>query len=160
MKKIPNLFILDIDGVMTTGQFLYSKKGKEYKVFGAHDSDGLKMIKKNIKILFVTSDKGGFKISYQRITKDLGFKIIILDENKRYDYLKKKFGLKNFIYMGDGYYDAKILKECFFGICPKDARIEAKKSSNYITMSKSGEGAVLDACIKIKKKLLYNETQK
>ena len=32
MKKIPNIFILDIDGVMTTGQFLYSKNGKEYKI--------------------------------------------------------------------------------------------------------------------------------
>ena len=154
MKKIPNIFILDIDGVMTTGQFLYSKNGKEYKIFGAHDSDGLKMLRNKIKILFITSDKRGFKISYQRITKDLGFKILILDEKIRYDYLKKRFGLKNFIYMGDGFYDAKILKECFFGISPKNARIEARKNSNYVTQSKSGEGAVLDACIKIEKKFL------
>jgi len=152
MKKIPNTFILDIDGVMTTGQFIYSKIGKEYKIFGAHDSDGLKMLKEKIKILFVTSDKRGFKISYQRITKDLGFKITILDEKIRYDYFKKKIGLKNFIYMGDGYYDARILKECFFGICPKNARIEARKNSNYITPSRSGEGAVLDACLKIQNK--------
>ena len=152
MKKTPDIFILDIDGVMTTGQFLYSKIGKEYKIFGPHDSDGLKMLKEKIKILFVTSDTRGFKISYKRITKDLGFKILILDEKIRYDYLKKKIGLKNFIYMGDGFYDAKILKECFFGICPKNARIEARKNSNYITPSRSGEGAVLDACLKIQNK--------
>lgn len=94
MKKTPDIFILDIDGVMTTGQFLYSKIGKEYKVFGPHDSDGLKMLKDKIKILFVTSDTRGFKISYKRITKDLGFKILILDEKIRYDYLKKKLDLK------------------------------------------------------------------
>ena len=29
--------------------------------------------------------------------------------------------------MGDGFYDAKILKECCFGISPKNARIEARK---------------------------------
>ena len=50
------------------------------------------------------------------------------------------------------YFDARILKECFFGICPKNARIEARKNSNYITPSRSGEGAVLDACLKIKNK--------
>ena len=38
-KKKLNL-IIDIDGVMTTGQFLYSEKGKAFKVFGPHDSDG------------------------------------------------------------------------------------------------------------------------
>lgn len=152
MKKIPKIFILDIDGVMTTGQFIYSEEGKKYKIFGAHDSDGLKLLKKKIKILFVTSDTRGFKISYKRITKDLGYKILLLDETIRYEFLKKKFGLKKFIYMGDGYYDARILKDCIYGICPKNARIEAKKNSNYITPSRSGEGAVLDACIKINRK--------
>ena len=154
MMQVPDLFILDIDGVMTTGQFLYSQEGKKYKIFGAHDSDGLKLLKEKIKILFVTSDKRGFNISNRRISKDLGFKIIILDENERYNYLKNKFGLKNFFYMGDGYYDAKILKDCFFGICPKNARIEAKRNSDYITPSESGKGAVLDACLKIKKKFI------
>ena len=112
------------------------------------------MLKNKIKILFITSDKRGFKISYQRITKDLGAKILILDEKIRYEYLKKKFGLKNFIYFGDGFYDAKILKEWCFGISPKYARIEARKNSNYFTPSTSGEGAVVDACIKIEKKFL------
>ena len=44
MTKKLNL-VIDVDGVMTTGQFLYSSKGKTYKVFGAHDADGLKLIR-------------------------------------------------------------------------------------------------------------------
>ena len=55
--------------------------------------------------------------------------------------------------MGDGYYDAKILKSCFFGIVPNNARVEAKESADYITPSNSGEGAVLDACLKIRELL-------
>ena len=31
------VFILDVDGVMTTGQFLYSETGKQMKVFGPDD---------------------------------------------------------------------------------------------------------------------------
>ena len=148
MKKIPNIFILDIMAGPLVNSFI--QNGKEYKIFGAHDSDGLKMLKNKIKILFITSDKRGFKISYQRITKDLGFKILILDEKIRYDYLKKVW-IKNFIYMGDGFYDAKILKECCFGISPKMQELEKKFK---LLPSKSGEGVVLEAYIKIEKNSL------
>ena len=34
-------FILDVDGVMTTGQFFYTAGGKVMKVFGPDDSDAL-----------------------------------------------------------------------------------------------------------------------
>ena len=43
---IPKILIIDVDGVMTTGQFIYSKYGKEYKIFGPHDTDGLDILKK------------------------------------------------------------------------------------------------------------------
>ena len=33
-KFIPKEFILDVDGVMTTGNFIYSEKGKVMKIFG------------------------------------------------------------------------------------------------------------------------------
>lgn len=154
-KNTPNIFILDVDGVMTTSKFLYSEKGKVFKVFGAHDSDGLKMIKKHIKILFVSADKRGFKISKKRIQDDLGYKIKYVSAEKRY-YFIKKMDLSKVIYMGDGIFDKKILSECIYGIAPKNARIEAKKAADFITNSNSGEGAVLDACIQIIKKYFNN----
>ena len=143
---------MDVDGVMTTGQFIYSDKGKQYKIFGPHDSDGLKIIKKKIKINFVTADKRGFLISKKRISKDMGYNLNLVSEEDRYQYLNKKFGIKNIIYMGDGIYDAKILSDCYYGISPKNARTEAKKSSDFITKNRSAEGAVLDACLHIDKK--------
>ena len=51
--------------------------------------------------------------------------------------------------MGDGYHDAKILKASMFGIAPKNARKEAREGANFVTETNSGEGAVLDACLKI-----------
>ena len=33
-KKTPSIFILDVDGVLTNGQFLYTDKGKVMKIFG------------------------------------------------------------------------------------------------------------------------------
>ena len=51
----PLVFILDVDGVMTTGQFLYTADGKVMKVFGADDNDGLSLLKNHIEILFIHS---------------------------------------------------------------------------------------------------------
>ena len=143
------VFFLDVDGVMTTGHFLYSMDGKEYKIFGPHDSDGLKMLKEKIEIKFITADKRGFPISKKRIVEDMGYELDLVSEQSRLDYLSTNYDLSKIIYMGDGYFDAPILEKCFYGIAPANARIEARNSANYITPSRSGEGAVLDACLHI-----------
>ena len=44
MKTTPKIFILDVDGVMTTGQFFYSTEGKVYKVFGPDDNNALSLL--------------------------------------------------------------------------------------------------------------------
>ncbi|MFH0712194.1 MAG: HAD hydrolase family protein [archaeon] len=148
-------FVLDIDGVMTTGQFLYSKDGKEYKIFGAHDADGLKLIKDKVNIFFITADKTGFPISKKRID-DMGYPIELVAEQERYSYIKEKFGFENTIFMGDGIFDAPIIKACKIGIAPANARIEAKRAADFVTVPKSGEGAVCDACIRINKFFFKN----
>ena len=151
IKMKPKYFILDVDGVMTTGQFMYSKNGKIFKVFGPHDSDGLKLIRNKIDISFISADKRGFSISKKRIVEDMGYKLKLVSEENRFNYIKNNFGFDKVIYMGDGIFDAPLIKKAKYGISPKNARIEARKVSNYITPSKAAEGAVLDACLKINK---------
>ena len=144
------IFVLDVDGVMTTGQFLYSETGKEYKIFGPHDHDGLKMLKNKLTIEFTSADEKGFSITKKRIVEDMGFDLSLVTEDHRYDYFQEKYGFSRLIYMGDGFYDAAILKDCMFGIAPQNARIEAKGAANFVTPSESGKGAVMDACLEIK----------
>jgi len=141
--------ILDVDGVMTTGQFLYSSEGKLFKIFGPHDGDGLKMLRNKIEIKFITADKRGFPISRKRIVEDMGYELDLVSEQSRYDYLSKKYKLSELIYMGDGYFDALILEKCYYGIAPANARVEARNAADFVTPSRSGEGAVLDACLHI-----------
>jgi 3-deoxy-D-manno-octulosonate 8-phosphate phosphatase (KDO 8-P phosphatase) len=148
-NSVPTHMIFDVDGVMTTGQFYYSENGKVYKVFGPHDSDGIKLIGKKIKVEFVTADKRGFSISKRRIVDDMNQSLTLVSEEDRKTYLDQKYGLKNIIYMGDGYYDAEILKLAKYGIAPNNARIEAKNNADFVTPSNSGEGAVLDAVLQV-----------
>ena len=63
LQKKPNYFLLDVDGVLNTGQFIYNSKGKFGKIFGADDNDALKILSNYIKIEFITSDKKGLKIT-------------------------------------------------------------------------------------------------
>ena len=130
---------------MTTGQFIF--KFMPLKIFGAHDSDGLKLLNSFFKIIFITADKEALKL--QRIVDDLKYDLKLVNEADRYKFCEK-IGLNKIIFIGDGIYDAKILKKVL-GVAPKNARVEAKNSANYITPSKSAEGAVLDAAKKILK---------
>jgi len=139
-------FILDVDGVMTTGQFLYSSEGKALKIFGPHDADGLKLLKHKVAISFITADKRGFLISKKRI-EDMGYPIELVSESERYEFVKNKYGLENTIFMGDGIFDVALIRDCVLGIAPANARAEAKHVADYITPSRSAEGAVCDACL-------------
>ena len=103
-------FLIDVDGVLTTGQFLYSEEGKIFKIFGPHDSDGLKLIKHNIDISFISADKRGFEISKKRV-EDMGFSLVYCSEQDRKNYIAKNYNFKDLAYMGDGIFDVDILKE-------------------------------------------------
>lgn len=151
MKAIPKIFVLDVDGVMTTGQFLYSEFGKTYKVFGPHDADGLKMLAGKIDILFITADKSGFNITKKRIVDDMGYDLRLVSEEARDVFFQEEIGYEQTIFMGDGIFDAPTLEKCLRGIVPQNARQEAKEAADYVTPSASGCGAVLDACLYILK---------
>ncbi len=159
-KNIPKNLIIDVDGVLSTGQFLYSTEGKIFKIFGRHDNDGLKILNKYFSILFISADKKGFEISKKRIVDDMGFNLNYVSESDRYEFIKNNYDFNNTIYIGDGIFDSQILKNCILGICPSDARIEAQKNSDYIVNSKAGEGALLDASIFIMKKYYLEEFNK
>lgn len=155
-KTIKN-FILDVDGVFTTGHFLYNENGKFAKIFGAHDNDGIKLARKFLNIQAISADARGFNITKKRIQEDMGIPLKLVMEEERLEWLKNNFNLETCIYMGDGIFDAKIFPLVAYAIAPKNAFFLAKKKADYITKHKSGEGAVAEACIHILKKFFYQK---
>ena len=152
MKKKLQL-IIDVDGVLTDGSFIYDNKGKIFKKFGPHDSDGIKIIKKFIDVFLISADKRGYDISKKR-AKDIGLKIFYVPEENRYNFFEN-IGFKQCIFIGDGHYDAEILKKVYYGIAPQNAVKKCKKNSNYVTKVNGGNGAVYEACLHIMKKLKF-----
>ena len=158
ISYLPKIAIFDVDGVLTTGSFLYSIDGKVLKIFGPDDNDGLKLLEKHMKIIFVTGDKRGFKISKKRICEDMDFPLFLVSTFKRIDWIQEKYDLKDVIYMGDGIFDHYVMRKVGYSIAPRNSDKLAKQSANYVTERAGGDRAVAEACLHIMDKFFepYN----
>lgn len=146
-KNKPKCFILDVDGVMTTGQFFYTSSGKAMKVFGPDDSDALRLLANHLEIRFVTGDRRGFDISKKRIVDDIGFSLDLVSTIHRKGWIQDRYDLSEVIYMGDGIFDHYVMSEVLYSIAPSNADAYAKQRANYITERSGGDRAVAEACL-------------
>ena len=149
MKIQPEIFILDVDGVLTTGSFYYTSEGKYMKEFGPDDNDGLSLLKNFMDIRFVTGDRKGFPISKKRISEDMNFPLDLVSTIKRIDWIKDRYSTNKVIYMGDGIFDHYVMKEVLYAIAPSNSDKNALKYSDYQTKRKGGNRAVAEACLHI-----------
>ena len=158
LKNKPSSFILDVDGVMTTGHFLYTADGKAMKIFGPDDNDGLSLLKSSLDIRFVTGDKKGFAISKKRIVDDMKYPLDLVSTIHRIDWIAERYDLKQVIYMGDGIFDHYVMNKVGYSIAPANADKLAKQCANFVTERSGGDRAVAEACLHIMEKFFvpYN----
>jgi YrbI family 3-deoxy-D-manno-octulosonate 8-phosphate phosphatase len=141
-------FISDVDGCLNDGVIYWGKAGKPFKAFGNYDHDGVKLLRPHIKLIFISADQTGWDIMYNRIVKHMNCELICVSEKERYSFVES-YGFDKTAYMGDGFYDAPIIKNAKLGIAPFQARIEARTAADYVTPSRGGEGAYFDASLHI-----------
>lgn len=146
------VFIVDVDGVMTTGHFYYTVDGKVIKVFGPDDNDALSLLRPYIKILFVTGDTKGLEISRKRIVDDMNYPLELVSTIRRIDWIRKNFDPSKVIYMGDGIFDHYVMREVGYSLAPANADSLAKQSAHYVTHRSGGDRAVAEACLHILEK--------
>lgn len=148
----PTVFILDVDGVMTTGSFFYTSEGKVMKIFGPDDNDALSLLKSYLEIRFVTGDKKGFPISHKRIVEDMNFSLDLVSTIRRIDWIQEIYEPKSVIYMGDGIFDHYVMKKVGYSIAPGNADEHAKSQANFVTKRLGGDRSVAEACLHIMEK--------
>jgi len=148
----PKIFLLDVDGVLTTGHFFYTKQGKSMKLFGPDDHDALSLLKPFLEIKFLTGDKKGFPISKKRIIDDMKFPLELVSTIKRLEWIEERYSLNEVIYMGDGIFDHYVFKKIGYSIAPFSADPLAKKFANFVTKRTGGDRAVAEACLHILEK--------
>ncbi len=143
------VFILDTDGVITTGQFFYTAEGKSMKVFGPDDNDALSLLKPYLETRFVTGDKKGYPISKKRISDDMKFQLDLVSTIHRVEWIKERYNLAEVIYMGDGIFDHYVMQRVGYSIAPANADKLTASQANYVTKRSGGDRAVAEACLHI-----------
>ena len=163
MAAFNNLvFVLDVDGVLTPGNFLYNKTGKFAKEFGGDDWDLLKELMELMQVVFITADKKGYPIVKKRIIDEMNWELYIVSHlpNKRWDWMRNKFKYYNIIFMGDGCYDYYALDKCYYGITVPNALDYVQKYADYVTKRNGGQRAVAEACLHIMNKFGFDWKKK
>ena len=148
----PKNFVIDVDGVMTQPDLIYDEEGKRFKIFGPDDHDALNVLRKYVKIVFLTADKRGLNITRKRIVDEMKFDLVVTHPSERVEWIKKNLEPEETIYMGDGIFDFLVFKEVAYSICPKDGFYRTKKNASFVTQHEGGKRAVAEACVHILEK--------
>lgn len=149
LLAVPEVFILDVDGVMTDGQFHYTSDGKVMKVFGPDDNDALVLLSPYLTIQFVTGDRRGYGISKARIVDDMKMPLELVSTTKRIDWIRQQWNPERVIYMGDGIFDHYVFAQVGYSIAPANADAYTKSRADYVTGRVGAQRAVAEACLHI-----------
>jgi len=143
------LLVLDVDGVLTDGTFVFHGDHGETKAFHASDGLGLRLLMDaGVKVAFLT---GRDSPSVSRRGKELGVHAVLQGRSDKLAGLAelcKRFGveLEDSAYMGDDLVDVAAMHAAGLGAAPADARCEAREVADWIAPSAGGRGAVRDLC--------------
>jgi len=143
------LLLLDVDGVLTDGNLLYSSSGEESKAFNTQDGFGLRLLAEaNIEVGLITARKS--EVVARRAT-ELKMRYIYQGKSRKNEAFKeimKVSALKPYqiAYMGDDWLDLVLLQQVGLAIVPANGVREVQEIAHFITERPGGAGAVRDAC--------------
>lgn len=148
-KQKTQLLVLDVDGVLTSGDLHFNENGEYLKTFNTLDGHGLNMLNKaGITIAIITGRKSSMlrkrleELNVLNIYDGIENKLEVLE------YLYTTLGLntQQVAYMGDDLPDLDCLKSVGFAICPNNAHSYIKQQTHWQTTKNGGCGAVREVC--------------
>lgn len=143
------LLVLDVDGVLTDGSVYYSSSGEKFKKFSARDGMGIACLRRvGVEIAAISTSKEDLIKHRLHDLKLENFKLGV--ENKYSALLdianKLNIDLKYVAYISDDINDVISLRRVGTSIAVPNAAPEVKITSDYITFSDGGNGAVREIC--------------
>ncbi len=155
-KKLSQIemILMDVDGVLTSGEIIYTASGDELKMFNVQDGMGITLARMaGLKTGIITGRRSEL---VQRRAEELKIDVISqgsFDKLPEYERIKKEMGLtdEKICYIGDDVLDIPILKRVGFSVAVANARDEVKAICDYVTVAEGGRGAVREVIDKILK---------
>ncbi|MEX1196634.1 MAG: HAD hydrolase family protein [Pseudohongiellaceae bacterium] len=139
------LLALDVDGVLTAGELLYTSNGEEIKVFNILDGLGVKLLQDHgIEVAIISGRQSPM---LKRRADELGIQRLIQGrEDKRTALLALAadcgVALEYTAYAGDDLPDLAAVRDAGLGITVPNAHPALRRHARLCTERRGGEGAV------------------
>ena len=149
--------VLDVDGVFTNGQVLYTANGELAKAFDMRDGMGLEILRQHqVEVVVMTSENS--ELVGKRMEK-LHIANTFLGIKDKYSLLKQFLSNRNssfaaVAYIGDDVNDLANICSVGWSFTPADATEAVKQNADYLLTKSAAAGAIREACEKI---MAYNE---
>ena len=144
------LLVLDVDGVLTSGQVFIGADGKEsLKSFDIQDGLGIKLLEQcGIPTAIITGRNSKMVLAR---CEELGIKHVHMGVENKAIALKEvlqSLGLTtaDCAVMGDDWPDMQMMKNAGFRICPAQGHEAVQEFSHLVTTRNGGNSAVREVC--------------
>lgn len=143
------MVLLDVDGVLTSGEIIYSDSGEQIKIFNVKDGLGIRLLKEaGIQVGIITGRRGK---ALQHRCDNLGLDLIfdgIRDKEKVLDDISAKTGIpyEAMAFIGDDLPDVPVMKKVGLAVAVGDASQTVQQHAHMTTRAHGGKGAVREVC--------------
>jgi len=139
---------LDVDGVLTQGDIIYSDSGEEAKAFDVKDGLGIRVAgAAGLRIVLIT---GRVSSVVQRRARDLRVDDVIQRVGDKAAALRhfareNQISLESIAFMGDDVNDREAMRIVGVSLAPADAVPEIRQLAHLVTDAPGGRGAAREA---------------
>ncbi len=142
------LLILDVDGVMTTGQLPYGPAGNEVKAFYVQDGGAIRLWFASGAAVALISGRQSPAVAAR--AGELGIESVtqgVTDKLPAYESMRRDHGLTDaeIAFVGDDLLDLEPMRRCGYPIAVANAVPLVKRAAHYVTRRPGGQGAVAEA---------------
>lgn len=143
--KAIRLVLLDVDGVLTSGEIIYSDSGEQIKIFNVRDGLGIRLLQEaGIKVGIITGRRGK---ALQHRCDNLNINLLfdgIRDKEKALDDIQAETGIpvEAMAFVGDDLPDLPAIKKVGLGIAVGNADPLVRQHAHITTRAHGGKGAV------------------
>lgn len=143
------LLILDVDGVLTTGQLLITATGEMIKPFNTLDGHGIKMLQQTgVQVAIITA-RNDPAVAFR--AEQLGIQHYfhgVHDKKIAYAQLREQAQAteNECAFVGDDVIDLPVMTRCGLAIAVQNAHDFVKQHAHYTTSKQGGMGAVREVC--------------
>ncbi len=144
LKQI-EMVLLDVDGVLTAGEIIYTDSGDQIKVFNVKDGIGIRLLKAaGLEVGIITGRRGK---ALQHRCQNLGIELVfdgVSDKTKALAQATQHTGIAPtaIAYIGDDLPDLPVMNAVALAVAVADAHESVKACAHMITSAPGGHGAV------------------